>query len=235
MIDSTHHPQPASLASIRQRIAEAERRFGREPGSVSLIAVSKTRSDSEIAALARQGQRRFGENYLQEALPKLVALRDLGIEWHFIGRVQSNKTREIAENFDWVHTLDRLKVAQRLDAQRLDALPPLNVCVEVNISGEGTKAGVSPEELPALFVALARCPRLKPRGLMALPAPATDFEQQRAPFRRLAGALSELRRQDFDLDTLSMGTTDDFEAAIAEGATLVRLGTALFGPRPGKE
>lgn len=222
---------PPSLAAIRQRIAETEARFNRPPGSVILLAVSKTRTPFEILAVASQGQRRFAENYLQEALPKIQALEAHDLEWHFIGKVQSNKTEEIARYFDWVHTIERERIARRLNDQRPGSLPPLNVCIQVNIDKEPTKSGVLLDELPGLFEAVARYPRLRLRGLMALPAPSKDFESQRLEFRRLAQALAAFRNLGLTLDTLSMGTSDDFEAAIAEGATLVRIGTAIFGPR----
>jgi pyridoxal phosphate enzyme (YggS family) len=218
----------------QRRISDAERRFGRHPGAVTLLAVSKTRTTGEIRALAADGQRHFGENYLQEALPKIEELSDLELVWHFIGKIQSNKTDAIAGHFDWVHTLDREKIAARLNDQRLDSQPPLNVCIQVNVSGETTKSGVRPEEVLALAKAVMGYPRLRLRGLMALPAPATDFDEQRLPFRRLARLLVELQDHGFPLDTLSLGTSDDFEAAIAEGATMVRIGTGVFGPRTSK-
>lgn len=229
------HPgaDPQSLAeryaAVRGRIAAAERRFGREPGSVRLLAVSKGQPAQAIRALAALGQRAFGENYVQEALAKQAVLADLDLEWHFIGRLQSNKTRAAAERFAWVHTIDRESTARRLDAQRPAALPPLEVCVQVNVSGEASKAGVTPQALATLVEAVASLPRLRLRGLMALPAPSEDFARQRDGFRRLADLYAAYRRP--GCDTLSMGTSADLEAAIAEGATLVRVGTALFGPR----
>jgi pyridoxal phosphate enzyme (YggS family) len=221
------------LAQIEVRIRTAEVCHNREPGSVTLLAVSKTRPADVIRAAAAAGQRRFGESYLREALEKIGALADLDLEWHFIGPIQSNKTRGIAEHFHWVHSVDRLKVARRLSEQRPETLPPLNVCLQVNISGEASKSGVEPEALPDLARAVAALPRLRLRGLMAIPAPARDAgeEDVRAPFRRLREALAALNRDGLALDTLSMGMSDDFEAAIAEGATLVRIGTALFGAR----
>ncbi len=220
-----------SLTAVRQRIAAAEARFNRPPGSVTLLAVSKTRTPSEILAMVSQGQRRFAENYLQEALPKIQALEAHDLEWHFIGKVQSNKTAETACHFDWVHTIERERIARRLNDQRPESAPPLNVLIEVNIDEEPTKSGLLLNELPGLLEAVVQYPRLRLRGLMALPAPSTDFESQRLPFRRLAQALAALRNLGLELDTLSMGTSDDFEAAIAEGATLVRIGTAIFGSR----
>jgi hypothetical protein len=223
-------PAAVPLDTVLTRIRDAERRHGRVPGSVALLAVSKQQSPEAIAALAASGQRAFGENYLQEALPKIAHLEGLGLSWHFIGRIQSNKTRDIAAHFTWVHTLDRPKIAQRLDAQRPPGLPPLECLVEVNVSGEASKGGVDPAALPELLACCRELPRLRLRGLMALPAPEDDFARQRAGFRRVREALAALG--DPTLDTLSMGTSDDFEAAIAEGATIVRIGTALFGARP---
>jgi len=221
------------LAQIEARIRTAEVCHNREPGSVTLLAVSKTRPADVIRAAAAAGQRRFGESYLREALEKIGALADLDLEWHFIGPIQSNKTRGIAEHFHWVHSVDRLKVARRLSEQRPETLPPLNVCLQVNISGEASKSGVDPEALPDLARAVAALPRLRLRGLMAIPAPARDAgeEAARAPFRRLRETLAALNRAGLALDTLSMGMSDDFEAAIAEGSTLVRIGTDLFGAR----
>lgn len=225
------------LEAVNRRIAEAERRFRRKSGSVRLLAVSKTFPAAAVADLAACGQRCFGESYLQEALQKIAGLRDFRdadgnpIEWHFIAPLQSNKTRAVAENFDWVHGLDRLKTAQRLSAQRPLHLAALNVCVQVNISGEASKAGTSVETLPALATAVAALPRLRLRGLMALPARSTGLERQRQPFRRLHREWEQLRDAGLPLDTLSMGMSADLEAAIAEGATIVRVGTAIFGPR----
>ena len=216
------------LTSIRARIDAACAGAGRAPQSVTLLAVSKTRGADEIAALADQGQRHFGENYLQEALDKMPALADRGLEWHFIGPIQSNKTRAIAEHFDWVHSVDRLKIAQRLSDQRPEALPALNICLQVNISGEDSKSGVTLAELPALAEAVAALPRLRLRGLMAIPAPADSSEQRRVPLAALREAATQLS---LPLDTLSMGMSDDLTEAVQEGATIVRIGTALFGQR----
>lgn len=215
---------------MRERIHGAARVAGREPSSVALLAVSKTQPAERIAALFQLGQRSFGENYLQEAAGKIAELKFLPIDWHFIGPIQSNKTRPIAESFSWVHGVDRLKIAERLSAQRPEALPPLNICIQVNVSGEASKSGVSPDAVGELVAAAAALPHLRVRGLMALPAPELSEHQQRAGFRRLR----ELRDAcaGVALDTLSMGMSDDLEAAIAEGATWVRIGTALFGPRP---
>ncbi|MGH8585934.1 MAG: YggS family pyridoxal phosphate-dependent enzyme [Gammaproteobacteria bacterium] len=220
-----------ALQHLLTRIAAAEERSSRPRGSVGLIAVSKTRTVPEILALAGRGQRRFGENYLQEALPKIGVLQGQLLEWHFIGRVQTNKSELIARHFSFVHTVDREKVAAALDVHRPARLPPLEVCIQVDISGEPSKSGVALTELPALAEAVARYPRLRLRGLMALPAPGRDFDGQRVGFRPLAAALNDLRDRGHALDTLSIGTSEDFEAAIFEGATLVRIGTALFGPR----
>jgi len=213
------------------RIREAESAAGRQPGGTLLLAVSKTRDADEIRALAGLGQRRFGENYLQEAERKIEQLRDLALEWHFIGRIQSNKTRPIAEQFDWVHSLASLKHARRLSEQRPAHLPPLNICLQVNTSGEASKEGHTPDELSSLIGDYAALPNLCLRGLMTLPAPAEGEEEQRRPFRLLRRLQEELTTPDIRLDTLSMGMSDDLEAAIGEGASLIRVGTAIFGPR----
>ncbi len=214
------------------RIASAEARASCPRGSVGLVAVSKTRTVGEILALAQRGQRRFGENYVQEALPKIKLLTGQLLEWHFIGRVQTNKSELIARHFAFVHSVDRERVAAALHAHRPAHLPELEVLIQVNIGGEPSKAGVDLSDLPILAEAVARHPRLRLRGLMALPAPARNFEDRRAGFRPLVAALDDLRSRGHRLDTLSIGTSEDFEAAIFEGATLVRIGTALFGPRP---
>ena len=221
----------AALQAVHTRVRAAEERFGRVPGSVALLAVSKTRPPEDLRAAFVEGQRAFGENYVSEALGKMASLGDLAIEWHFIGPVQSNKTRPIAERFAWVHSVDREKVARRLAEHRPMGLPPLQVCVEVNVSGEESKSGVAPGELPALARTVAGLPRLRLRGLMAVPAPEEDFELQRRAFRRLRELFEGLRGEGLALDTLSMGMSGDLEAAVAEGATLVRVGTAIFGPR----
>ena len=221
----------AALQAVHTRVRAAEERFGRVPGSVALLAVSKTRPPEDLRAAFVEGQRAFGENYVSEALGKMASLGDLAIEWHFIGPVQSNKTRPIAERFAWVHSVDREKVARRLAEHRPMGLPPLQVCVEVNVSGEESKSGVAPGELPALARTVAGLPRLRLRGLMAVPAPEEDFELQRRAFRRLRELFEGLRGEGLPLDTLSMGMSGDLEAAVAEGATLVRVGTAIFGPR----
>ncbi len=220
------------LAQVRMRIRQAAATAARDPHSIQLLAVSKTRPVADLEAAFAAGQRAFGESYLQDALPKIAALGERA-EWHFIGPIQANKTRQIASHFGWVHSVDRLKIAQRLNAQRPVALPPLNVCLQVNTSGEATKGGVSPEHTPELAAAVAQLPRLRLRGLMTIPAPATEEAQQRQPFARLRHLLEQLNATGFELDTLSMGMSNDLEAAIVEGATLVRIGTAIFGPRPG--
>lgn len=224
-----------TLAAANRRLAEALAQAGREPAAARLLAVSKTKPALMVREAYRLGQRDFGENYLQEALEKQEALADLPeIVWHFIGPLQSNKSRAVAEHFAWLHSLDREKLARRLDEQRPAHLPPLNVCLQVNISDEATKAGVSLDDLPALAEAVVALPRLRLRGLMAIPAPAEGREAQREPYARLRRALEELRQRfpEAPLDTLSMGMSDDLEAAVAEGATWVRLGTAIFGARP---
>jgi len=219
------------LRAVRGRIRAAELRFQRPPVSVRLLAVSKTQPAAAIAAMAAAGQTCFGENYVQEALAKMVELAALEVEWHFIGPIQTNKTRSIAEHFAWVHSLDRLKIAERLSAQRPEPLPPLNVCLQVNIDQESTKHGLDVAEVGEVAAAVAALPGLRLRGLMAIPAPTADFAAQRQPFARLRVLWEQLIAAGLALDTLSMGMSDDLEAAIAEGATLVRVGTALFGPR----
>lgn len=209
----------------------AARAAGRRPDEAVLLAVSKTFPAEAVRAAYQAGQMRFGENYVQESLHKMEALRDLAIEWHFIGPIQSNKTRPIAEHFAWVHGVDRLKIAERLSAQRPPQLPPLQVCIEVNISGETSKDGAAPDQVAVLAQAIAALPNLKLRGLMAIPAPCDNAAEQRAAFARLRELYKRLNRQGLQLDTLSMGMSHDFPAAIAEGATIVRIGTAIFGQR----
>lgn len=221
----------AQLDAVRKRIQDAEIQARRPLGTVRLIAVSKTRPAADLRSAYAAGQREFGENYLQEAAAKMPTLTDLNIIWHFIGPIQTNKSRSIAEHFDWVHSVDRLKVAKRLSEQRPADREPLDICIQVNVSGESTKSGVALPELPALAAAIADLPRLRLRGLMAIPQPCEDPEQQRIPFLTLRSALEQLQQQGMDLDTLSMGMTDDLEAAILEGATMVRVGTAIFGSR----
>jgi pyridoxal phosphate enzyme (YggS family) len=226
--------QQSRYETVIRRIRDAEQRFGRAPESVRLLAVSKTRTSDEIRACASLGQHCFGENYLQEALGKIDELQDMELEWHFIGPIQSNKTHAIAENFDWVHSVDRFKIARRLSEQRPAGMSPLNICLQVNVSGEATKSGISVQELNRLATEVSTLPGLQLRGLMAIPAPGKTFEQQSRPMRALRQAMEALNRQGMAMDTLSMGMSDDLEAAIAEGATIVRIGTALFGPRKAK-
>lgn len=224
-----------ALQQVQGRIRQAIDATGRAPGSVALLAVSKTQPAAAVRAAWAAGQHAFGENYVQEALDKIDALADLrpGIEWHLIGPLQSNKTRPVAQAFDWVHSVDRLKTAQRLADQRPADLPPLNLCLQVNISGEPSKAGAAPADVRALALAVAALPpaRVRLRGLMSIPEPADDPAAQRAPHRALRELLATLRDAGLALDTLSMGMSADLEAAIAEGATLVRVGTAVFGAR----
>ena len=223
---------PATLRAARARMARAAAAAGRSAESVTLLAVGKAQPVELLAAAADCGVGDFGESYLQEALQKIAALRSRALTWHFIGRIQANKTRLIAETFAWVHAVDRLKIAERLAAQRPLHAPPLNVCLQVNVADESTKGGVTPAELPALAAAVARLPRLALRGLMCIPPEETDPARQRAWFARLRVLKDELKRTGLSLDTLSMGMSGDFEAAIQEGATIVRLGTVLFGARP---
>jgi pyridoxal phosphate enzyme (YggS family) len=221
----------ARLSTVLQSIREAERRFQRPPNSVTLLAVSKNKPTNLIAQVAAAGQNHFGESYLQEALEKMNALRHLNLDWHFIGPIQSNKTRRISENFNWVHSVDRLKVAQRLSEQRPHHLPPLNICLQVNISQESSKHGLSVGELSRVAQEVARLACLRLRGLMTIPAPSEEFAAQRRPYAQLRKLQEGLICSGIPLDTLSMGMSDDLEAAIAEGATIVRVGTAIFGPR----
>lgn len=224
-----------NLQAVTARIDAACRAALRNPQTVTLLAVSKTFGPEAVIEAADAGQRAFGENYLQEALDKMASIRasrpDLLLEWHFIGPIQSNKTRPIAEHFDWVHSVDREKIAQRLSEQRPAHLPPLNICLQVNISGEESKSGVAPEQLGPLANTVSMLPRLALRGLMAIPEAAEDMDRQHAPLRRLRQLCDSLREQGLALDTLSMGMSADLEAAIAEGATIVRIGTAIFGKR----
>ena len=224
-----------NLGSVTRRIQKATKAAARADGSVSLLAVSKTKPAAEVRQAAAAGQIAFGENYLQEALKKIEALADLpDLEWHFIGPIQSNKTRAIAEHFQWVHSVDRLKIARRLSDHRPDTLPPLNVCLQVNVDNEDSKSGCQLEDLPELATAVSELPGLKLRGLMAIPDPDQPEHNLRNSFQALATALEQLNRQPglrAPLDTLSMGMSGDLELAIAEGATLVRVGTALFGAR----
>lgn len=221
-----------NLAAVQTRIDHAARACGRDPKEIQLLAVSKMQSPQVVREAAQAGQRDFGENYLQEALDKQIAVANPALIWHFIGPIQSNKTRAIAENFAWVHSVDRLKIAQRLSAQRQTSAPPLNVCIEINVSGEASKSGVLPQAAAALAEQVAALPQLKLRGLMTIPAPTSDLQQQRQAFAQLRALFDALNQRGLKLDTLSMGMSDDMEAAIAEGATIVRIGTAIFGARP---
>lgn len=227
----------ANWQATKARIAAASAAAGRPAGAARLIAVSKTFGADRVAETAAAGQRAFGENYLQEAIAKIEALRQSvpDLIWHFIGPIQSNKTRPVAEHFDWVHSLDRLKVAERLSAQRPDGLPPLNVLLQVNIDDENSKSGVSPAEAPALARAIAQLPRLALQGLMTIPRPAVGFEAQRAAFAALRRLRDQIAATGPALSELSMGMSSDLEAAIAEGATIVRVGTAIFGARQRNE
>lgn len=213
------------------RIARAAEAAGRNAAEVRLLAVSKTWPADSVREAAAAGQRAFGENYVQEGAEKVDALAALGLEWHFIGPLQSNKTRLVANRFAWVHSIDRLKIAERLSAQRDAHLPPLELCIQVNVSGEASKSGVAPAKLPALAHAVAGLPRLRLRGLMAIPEPTSDVALQRARFAALRELCDRLNAGGLALDTLSMGMSDDLEAAIAEGSTMVRVGTAIFGSR----
>ena len=220
-----------ALAGVRQRIAQAATAAGRDPAGITLLAVSKTKPVEMIRAAHAAGQVAFGENYLQDALPKIAALQELDLEWHYIGRIQSNKTREIAANFAWVHGIDKLKHAQRLNHQRDPAQPPLQCCIQVNLSGEASKGGVTREQLPALARDLVTLPRLRLRGLMTMPDPGSDRATQSAMFAELAALREQLNTGGLALDTLSMGMSGDLELAIAAGSTLVRVGTDIFGAR----
>jgi pyridoxal phosphate enzyme (YggS family) len=224
------------LQQVKRRIAQAISGTERSVQSVTLLAVSKTQDANAVREALAAGQRAFGENYVQEALDKMAALADErgALEWHLIGPLQSNKTRAVAQAFDWVHTVDRLKIAQRLSDQRPAAAPPLNVCLQVNVSGEASKSGLAPEALSSVAHAVAALPHLRLRGLMSIPEPADSLAAQRAPHRALREMLERLRAEGLALDTLSMGMSDDLEAAVAEGATIVRIGTAIFGPRARK-
>lgn len=217
---------------VRARIAAAEQRYGRSPGSVALLAVSKAKGEDLIREALGCGQRLFGESYVQEAMSKLEALGATDMAWHFIGAVQANKTRYIAEHFAWVHSVDRLKSATRLSAQRPPALGALNICLQLDVGGETSKRGLTAAELPRLARQVNELPWLRLRGLMAIPPASADFEQQRQHFAAVRAAYEELRASGYRLDTLSMGMSNDLEAAIAEGTTIVRIGTAIFGPRP---
>ena len=220
-----------NLAVISDLLNKSAIEANRDPAGVRLLAVSKKQPLSKIREAAAAGQRDFGENFVQEGVEKVESLVDLGLTWHFIGHLQSNKTRVVAENFDWVHTIDKLKTARRLSEQRPADLPPLNICLQVNVDDEDSKAGIAPADLPELAAACAGLPNLRFRGLMCLPAIRAGFEEQRVPFAALRELAERLRSAGIDTDTLSMGMTADYPAAIYEGATIVRIGTALFGAR----
>lgn len=221
----------SNLQATREAVAKATIEAHRAVADVHLLAVSKTFPAEAVREAYQGGQRAFGENYLQEALDKQALLNDLPLEWHFIGPIQSNKTRPIAEHFAWVHGVDRLKVAQRLSEQRPEDMPPLNICLQVNVSGEESKSGVALNEAAQLAQEIAQLPRLKLRGLMSIPAPASEESEQRAAFAKMRVLLAQLNERGLSLDTLSMGMSHDFPAAIKEGATIVRIGTAIFGTR----
>ena len=220
-----------NLSQVRQLIRQSEIAHKRTPGSVLLLAVSKKKPASDIRTSWQLGQKDFGENYLQEAQQKIQALQDLDINWHFIGAIQSNKTRNIAEIFDWVHCVDMLKIARRLSEQRPPSMDALNICIQVNLDAESSKAGISLDEVPGLAGEIHGLPNIRLRGLMTIPAPRTDFETQRSVFTQLTQVLETLQRKGIACDTLSMGMTQDLSAAIAAGSTLVRIGTAIFGER----
>ncbi|MCP4994419.1 MAG: YggS family pyridoxal phosphate-dependent enzyme [Gammaproteobacteria bacterium] len=219
------------LNQVKLEITRAEQCYNRAHNSVQLLAVSKTREAEEILTAYRLGQTRFGESYLQEALQKIGQLADYSIQWHYIGRIQSNKTRPIAENFDWVHSVDKPKQLRRLNNQRPDSLPPLNVCLQIKVDEEESKGGLSHDEAAELVEEAGRLPHIKLCGLMTLPAPCNDLADQRHPFRQLRELRDQLATDKLPLNTLSMGMSGDIEAAIAEGATIVRVGTGIFGPR----
>jgi len=224
-----------NIQQVQTRIAEAvSNRADNKEGIVQLMAVSKTRSAEEVRIAYDCGLRHFGENYLQEALEKGAALQELDITWHFIGPIQSNKTADIASHFAWVHSVDRLKIARRLNDQRPTELPPLNLCIQINIDEEASKSGILLSDLPELAQAITELPNLRLRGLMAIPNPAHGEAQTRQAFSRLSQALASLNQQGFQLDTLSMGMSNDLECAVQEGASFIRIGTAIFGPRAAK-
>jgi len=228
MTDISQH-----LAQVQQRIIAAAKAANREPVEIKLLAISKTHPADDIAAAAAAGQMAFGENYVQSALPKMASLEAdyPDLEWHFIGAIQSNKTKDIASHFDWVHTVERLKIAQRLNGQRPEHLLPIQVCIQVNISGEDSKAGIPREQVMALAEEMTHLHRLRLRGLMAIPAASSDITEQRQAFAALRTLFTELNQHGLELDTLSMGMSNDLEAAVAEGSTLLRIGTAIFGAR----
>jgi pyridoxal phosphate enzyme (YggS family) len=223
-----------NTTSVQRRLQQAARDAGRNPEDILLLAVSKTRTSAQVKAAVDYGLSSFGENYLQEAIEKIEQLRGLDISWHFIGPLQSNKSRQVAEHFDWVHSVDRLKIAKRLSDQRPTDMPPLNICLQVNIDNEPSKSGLSPQQAVAAACSIAALPNLRLRGLMAIPRPRTEPAEQRQPFAQLRALLAEINSKldnSQKLDTLSMGMSGDLEPAIYEGATIVRVGTDIFGPR----
>ncbi|MBL4647858.1 MAG: YggS family pyridoxal phosphate-dependent enzyme [Gammaproteobacteria bacterium] len=220
-----------NLQHVCKRIADTAQRCHRSAHTVNLLAVSKTRSIDDIVHAINAGQTRFGENQLQEAITKINALQDYHLEWHFIGHIQSNKTREIAHYFTWVHSIDRYKIAKRLNEQRPAHMPPLNICLQINLDEEATKSGITIDELPPLIIKIQSLTHLHLRGLMAIPAKQQDYHAQQNTFAKLRRAFVELQQQGFPLDTLSMGMSHDLEAAIEQGATIVRIGTDIFGER----
>jgi pyridoxal phosphate enzyme (YggS family) len=224
-----------NLQALRAEIAAAATGAHRSDDCITLVAVSKGHGAAQVRAAAACGVSDFGESYLQEALPKIAALRDLALTWHFIGRIQANKTAAVAADFDWVHGIDRLRIAERLSAQRPHYAPPLQVCIQVNIAGEAAKAGIEPAAAPQLVQAVGALPRLKLRGLMCILPPGGSALENRATFGAMQLLLQQLNAQGAGLDTLSMGMSADFREAIAQGATLIRVGTAIFGPRPGAD
>lgn len=226
-MSSTEH----NLQQVRQRISAAAQQCGRDPQEITLLAVSKTKPASAVQEAAAAGQRCFGENYVQEGVDKIQLLANPALVWHFIGPLQSNKSRLVAENFAWCHTVDRLRIATRLNEQRPAELPPLNVLIQVNISDEQSKSGIALADLPALALEITRLPRLTLRGLMAIPAPEADYDRQLAVCRQMAAAFHQLQQDYPGVDTLSLGMSDDMDAAIAAGSTMVRIGTAIFGAR----
>jgi pyridoxal phosphate enzyme (YggS family) len=220
-----------NLSSVSDLLRFSALEADRDPAAVRLLAVSKKQPLAKIREAYAAGQRDFGENFVQEGVDKIQAMAEADVAWHFIGHLQSNKTRMVAENFDWVHTIDKLKTAKRLSAQRPDELPPLNICLQVNVDNEDSKSGILPDALPELAAACMELPNIRLRGLMCLPAIRSEFEEQRIPFATLRGLAEQLGNAGIDTDTLSMGMTADYRAAIFEGATIVRIGTALFGAR----
>ncbi len=225
------HSIEKNLAQVHIQIEQAAIEYNRDARNISLLAVSKKKLPADLRSAYDCGQRDFGENFLQEAQAKMRELPGLDIIWHFIGPVQSNKTRALAESFDWVHCVDRLKIAQRLSDQRPESMPPLNICIQVNIDLETSKSGVAPDGIVAIAEAICNLPKIRLRGLMTIPAQQSKFELQREPFAKLRQALRDLQQRGLDCDTLSMGMSHDMRAAIAEGSTLVRIGTAIFGER----